>query len=298
MWVILFRYRSYAGLLTILLLCVAGLSVPHVASQVVNSDEAPAIQSSSATPEEVPKPEDSPQISDSTEEPPTPPEDPCLTPLYRNWREFSQDAREADNLKFDRIRIVIDRTHFVLVVEGVMRDGSTEALYQTPVALGSEHSPTPAGEFVINHIYCYPDVTYFDPKLGEVPGLYKGFFAPLLLCDERGHCGRYRELGLHGYDAAAYPRPITQTTYGPASAGCIRVSDPCKLKTLLIRLVGVEPLKKDDRGCYHWLHRPVEVLIEGDYPWMDEDSSLEAMVSRGLKKIQTGLEYVLGLAAP
>jgi len=240
-----------------------------------------------------------PQIPDARVDPtPVPPDDPCLPPLYRNWVEFSQEARNRVMDDFVRIRIVIDRAHFMLDVEGIRRDGSAEDIYRTHVALGGPHSPTPAGQFVINHVYCYPDVAYFDRSLGEISGLYKGFFAPLLICDERGHCRRYHELGLHGYDAAAYPRPVTQTTYGPASAGCIRLPDPCKMKTLLIRLVGIGPLKKDDRGCYHWLNRPVEVLIEGEYPWMADDQSLDAILSQGLKKVQTGLEYLLGIVAP
>ena len=240
-----------------------------------------------------------PQIPDASVHPtPAPPDDPCLPPLFRNWGEFSLDARNRVGDDFARIRIVIDRAHFMLDVEGIRRDGSIEGIYRTHVALGGPHSPTPAGQFVINHVYCYPDVAYFDRSLGEISGLYKGFFAPLLICDERGHCKRYHELGLHGYDAAAYPRPVTQTTYGPASAGCIRLPDPCKMKTLLIRLVGIGPLKKDNRGCYHWLDRPVEVLIEGEYPWMADDQSLDTILSQGLKKVQTGLEYLLGIVAP
>ena len=251
----------------------------------------PPVQQSTGT-------EASPEIPDLWIDPAPAPDDPCLPPLYRNWREFALDCREIRESRFQSVRIVINSSHFQLAVEVIGKDGSVHCVYETPVALGSPHTPTPQGRFVINHLYCYPDVIYFDKAFGEIPGLYKAFFAPVLLCDEAGRCRRYRDLGLHGYDARAYPNSVPQITYGPASAGCIRVPDPCKLKKLLIRLVGVGPLRKDDRGSYHWFNRPIEVAIGGEYPWIDEASSVQAALQDSLKKVQSGLEYLLGILAP
>jgi len=236
------------------------------------------------------------------EAPVQPPDDPCLPRLYKDWQEFSlYDDPDNPLPKFAHIRIVIDRSNFTLVLEGIRKDDSVQEIYRTSVALGDTGTPTPEGQFVINHIYCYPDVVFFDASSRRVPALYKGFFAPLLLCDKSGRCQRFRDLGMHGYDPSALHAGSPgdgQETYGAVSAGCIRVPDPCQLKTRLIRLAGLGPLRQNDRGCYHWLGKPVEVLIEGDYPWLDENSTLASIVNHGLSKIRNGLNTVLGAFGP
>ncbi len=222
-----------------------------------------------------------------------PPNDPCLPSLYKDWREFSADPQaESLRIAFPQVRILIDRSTFELTLEGVQGDASAQELYRTPVALGDLNSPTPEGRFVLNHIYCYPDVVFFDEASGKVPNLYRGFFAPVLACDETGHCERFRELGIHGFDASAHPRPqgIVPATNGPVSGGCIRVPDPCKLKQELIRVVGVGPIKKNDRGCYHWLKKPVEVVISGYYPGTGEPVTIVSILQEGLQQVRNGLK--------
>lgn len=225
---------------------------------------------------------------------PVAPEDPCLPALYTNWQEFGQDDQTGFRPEFSGLRIFIDRLNFELVVDGIRKDDSVEELYRTHVALGDMHSPTPGGRFVINHIYCYPDVVYFDAQGERVPGLYNGFFAPLLVCDEHGRCQRYRELGLHGFQASAIPvgRHISPATFGAVSAGCIRVPDPCRLKKVLIRTVGLGGLKQNDRGCYHWLKKPIEVVIGDRYPGTDEPN-LVSIFEQGLTQVGDGLKSLL-----
>jgi hypothetical protein len=225
---------------------------------------------------------------------PIAPEDPCLPALYTNWQEFGQDDQTGFRSEFIGLRIFIDRLNFELVVDGIRKDDSVEEIYRTHVALGEMNSPTPGGRFVINHIYCYPDVVYFDAQGERVPGLYNGFFAPLLLCDEHGRCQRFRELGLHGFQASAIPigRHISPATFGAVSAGCIRVPDPCKLKRVLIQAVGVGALKQNDRGCYHWLKKPIEVVIGDRYPGMDEPN-LVSIFEQGLTQVGDGLKSLL-----
>ncbi len=231
---------------------------------------------------------------------PQPPDDPCLPRLYRDWQELGLYDPDKSGSRFSGIRLLIDRSQFMLTVEGILPDGSTEDVYFTHIGLGDVNSPTPAGTFVINHIYCYPDVVYFDPDLGPVPHLYKGFLAPLLVCDREGRCRRFRQLGLHGFDSSIYPdpnQPIEQT-FGPVSGGCIRVPEPCKLKALLIRLVGVGTLKQNERGCYHWLNQPVEVVIDGRYPGFDDEAGLTSLFSNGLIQVHRGLKSFFGLFRP
>ncbi len=222
---------------------------------------------------------------------PVAPEDPCLPALYTNWREFGQDDQSGSRPGFQGLRIFIDRLNFELVVDGIRKDDSVEEIYRTHVALGDMNSPTPGGRFVINHIYCYPDVVYFDAQGERVPGLYNGFFAPLLVCDEHGRCQRFRELGLHGFQASAIPigRHISPATFGAVSAGCIRVPDPCKLKRVLIRGLGVGALKQNDRGCYHWLKKPIAVVIGDRYPGKDEPD-LVSIFEQGLTQVGEGLK--------
>ena len=169
---------------------------------------------------------------------------PCLPRLYRNWQELGVANAEADSRhRYHQIKLFIDRSHFLLTVAGVTADGSTEEIYWTHIGLGDVTSPTPAGRFLVNHIYCYPDVLYFDPDGGQVPHLYNGLLAPLMVCNRQGKCHRFRGLGLHGFDVSTFPNAdqLIDQTYGPVSGGCIRVPHPCRLKALLVRLIGVGP---------------------------------------------------------
>jgi hypothetical protein len=232
---------------------------------------------------------------------PQPPEDPCLPRLFHNWQELGTMGHEGDEEReFRSIKLLIDRSNFMLTVVGELRDGSLDEVYQTHIGLGDTDTPTPAGRFIINHVYCYPDVVYFDANGEAVPRLYKGFLAPLMRCGKAGKCTRFRALGIHGFDASAYPDSdqFYEQTYGPVSGGCIRVPDPCELKELLIRLVGVGPTRKNDRGCYHWLNHPVEVLIDGEYPWFNENSTVGSLFSNGLTRVHSGLKRFLGIFAP
>ena len=232
---------------------------------------------------------------------PKPPEDPCLPRLFHNWQELGLTGHEADEEReFRSIKLLIDRSNFMLTVVEESQDGSLDEVYRTHIGLGDTETPTPAGRFIINHVYCYPDVVYFDANGEAVPRLYKGFLAPLMRCDKAGKCTRFRALGIHGFDASAYPDSdqYYEQTCGPVSGGCIRVPDPCELKELLIRLVGVGPTRKNDRGCYHWLNHPVEVLIDGEYPWFNEDSTVGSLFSNGLTRVHSGLRRVLGLFSP
>ncbi|MCA1960266.1 MAG: L,D-transpeptidase [Desulfomonile sp.] len=220
------------------------------------------------------------------------PTDPCLPPDVTNWRELTL-RQEEQHLggKFSVARIVIRRDIFELVLEGVRSDGTTEALYTTKVGLGDADSPTPPGNFVLNHVYCYPDLVLYDDHETKIPNVYNGFLAPLMLCDDNGRCERHRDLGIHGFDAAAHPNRarIRTATVGPVSSGCIRVPDPCAFKTALIRLVGVGPLRKNERGCYHWLRRPVDVWI------VDDDVTLVSLVTGGLAQVGKGLKSLLDI---
>ena len=228
---------------------------------------------------------------------PQPPDDPCLPSLYKDWREFSQGSRSGDGENgFERLRIIISRSDFTLVLEGIRRDESFEELYRTPVALGDIDSPTPEGQFLINHIYCYPDVAYFPANSDPVTGLYNGFFAPLLLCDEDGRCERFQDLGIHGFHGSALPNHAATRidTYGAVSAGCIRLPHPCKFKSALLRAVGLRPLKKNDRGTYHWLNRPVQVLITGNYPGTEDPTTVASIVEQGLLRLNDGLKSIWG----
>jgi hypothetical protein len=230
-----------------------------------------------------------------------PPDDPCLPQLFKDWQEFGADAHaESARSEFTRFRININRSTFQLSLEGVRRDESAQEIYLTPVALGELNSPTPAGHFLVNHIYCYPDVVFFDgASAAKVPNLYQGFFAPVLACDEAGHCERFRDLGIHGFDASAHPRrrTIVAATNGAVSGGCIRVPDPCRLKSELIRVVGVGPLKKNERGCYHWLKHPVEVVITGYYPG-EEPLTIVSILQGGVRQVQSGLKGILDVFLP
>ncbi len=225
-----------------------------------------------------------------------PPNDPCLPPLYTDWQELSAEEQGTRRREFVAFRIVINRTSFLLSFEGLRRDRSVQQIYSTYVGLGDLSTPTPEGHFIINHIYCYPDVLYFDPSSEKVAGLYNGFFAPILACDERGHCSRYRELGIHGYNKrGAAGRRSTSHTYGAISAGCIRVPDPCRFKTEMVKYVGIGPIKQNERGTYHWLSKPIQVTIADRYPEPEEDMTLASILQQSLEQVQGGIKDILNL---
>ncbi len=232
------------------------------------------------------------------ERPLMPPDDPCLSPLYRDWGEYSQHTRETNSDKScAAVRIVVDRATFQIMIECLKRDGSADSGFTSEVGIGDVSSPTPEGTFIVNHIYCYPDVMYFGQKNERIPALYNGFFAPLLSCDESGRCQRHRDLGIHGFQASAHPNSshIRPETFGAVSAGCIRVPDPCKMKRELIRLVGVGPLRRNDRGFYHWLNRPVEVVVTGTYPGDEDGASVAGILEQGWSQVERGLKNLFDL---
>ncbi|HMK33985.1 MAG TPA: L,D-transpeptidase family protein [Desulfomonilaceae bacterium] len=264
----------------------------------------PNIQPKEETPQVSPSGEAAPASAPSPAIPvPTPlqaPEDPCLPGLYKDWQEMSVDVQEnPEKDTFYVCRIVIDRSRFHLTIEGIKKNGTVQEIYETPVGLGDVNSRTPEGSFVINHVYCYPDVLFFDSSGEKVPGLYSSFFAPLLLCHDNGRCDRFRELGIHGFHGAAarmHHVPVSSTsTYGAVSGGCIRVPDPCRLKWELIRLVGIGPVKKNDRGTYHWLSRPVEVVITGKYPGTEEEMTLATLFQQSVEQVHDGLMNFFGI---
>jgi hypothetical protein len=228
------------------------------------------------------------------------PTDPCLPSPYHDWRDFSRDHKDfAQRNGFKSVRVIIDRSTCTLELQGLRSDASTITVYATSVAIGNVSTPTPSGTFVINHLYCYPDVMFFGGEAQPVPGLYRGFFAPLHVCTEEGRCERYRDLGIHGFNAAAFPREngISPETQGTVSGGCIRVPDPCRLKRELIRAVGLGPMRKNDRGCYHWLNRPVVVSVEGSYPGYD-DTTILSLLHDGISSLHGGLRSFFGLFGP
>jgi hypothetical protein len=176
-------------------------------------------------------------------------------------------------------------------MEGVRADDSVEEIYRTTVALGDPDSPTPEGELWINHVYAYPDVVFFHASSEPIGGLYNGFFAPLLVCDDRGRCQRHHDLGIHGFHPAASPltAAMRPDTYGAVSGGCIRLPDPCAFKSALIGSVGVGALRRNDRGTYHWLNKPVRVVIAGYYPGT-EPPTLVSIFEEGMHQVQEGLK--------
>jgi hypothetical protein len=221
--------------------------------------------------------------------------------LYKNWSEFSADARDNDpEHGFVAFRILLDRATFTLQLQGLHRDKSAETVYQSSCGIGEIDSPTPEGRFIINHVYSYPDAAYFGTSGEPHRGLYKGFFAPLLACDDDGLCQRFQELGIHGFNPSAYPDPaaIRPETCGAVSGGCVRLPDPCKFKTTLIRLVGIGPPKRNDRGVYHWLNKPVEVVISGNYPGTQDFGTLVSLFEQGLGQVRDGLKNLLSGFGP
>jgi hypothetical protein len=222
-------------------------------------------------------------------------EDPCLPSSYHDWQEVSRLSKEAGNQKtFTSFRIAINRADYDLVFEGIKRNGETEEIYSTKVGLGGDKTPTPEGRYLINHVYCYSDVMYFDQAAGPIQSLYDGFFAPLLICNESGKCIRYKELGIHGYQPPTKRAHIPD--FGAVSAGCIRVPDPCKLKMEIVRAVGIGQLRHNDRGSYHWLNKPIEVVIGDRDPETDDSSgNLASLVQQGLDQVGEGIKGMLNI---
>ncbi len=299
------KTRAVAIAFTLGLILITTESEIPVISAMPVEDTAVSQQENSVG-QTIPAPSDSPPAPPDTQSavvesptgPPEPPDDPCLPPLYKDWREMSLNNQENASYRgFAGFRIHIDRSKFEMTFEGIHRDDSVEEIYRTHVGLGDTESPTPDGRFLINHVYCYPDVVLFDASGEPVPDVYDGFFAPILLCDEQGRCDRHRELGMHGYHhtSASDPQVTPVNTYGAISAGCIRLPDPCKFKASLIRLVGIGPMKRNDRGSYHWLNKPVEVIIDGVYPGGEQELTLLSLIREGAAQVQGGLKNVLDI---
>lgn len=223
-------------------------------------------------------------------------DDPCLPPLYNDWEEFSsysEDYRRNNNMA--GARIVIDLVNFRMVLEAVIRDGTTRAIIEQNIAVGDPKTPTPVGSFIMNHIYCYPDVLFFGDGSTPVHGLYNGFFAPLLVCDENANCRRFNELGLHGYHATALTSDsvsMSPSTFGALSAGCVRISDPCSFKMELIRVVGIGPLKKNDRGSYHWLKKPVQVVVKGEESPYAEGETIASILKNSISNLGDQFSHI------
>ncbi len=231
----------------------------------------------------------------------TPPYDPCLPGLYRDWREFSVDQIELRKKHgIVGAKIEIDRRRYQLRLLALMVDGSTRETYRGNVAVGADRSPTPKGSFSINHIYCYPDVIFFASQSQPLANLYRGLFIPLQICDGFGRCERYNELGLHGFELSAHPNPetIQPGVFGPTSAGCVRIADPCAFKRHLISLVGVGKALKNDRGSYHWLNKNVDVEIFDQESELEETVTLAKILEEGITSIGLGLRSVMNIFGP
>lgn len=214
-------------------------------------------------------------------------DDPCLPPLYSDWGEFSVDHNDYRRSRgIVGARIVIDIDRFTMTLEAVYRNGETGHVLSQDVAVGDEKSPTPEGSFLVNHVYCYPDVLFFGDHSSPVQGLYNGFFAPLLICDDQQRCKRFKELGLHGFQGKFHPNltSVNQETFGAVSGGCIRISDPCSFKRELLKLVGTGPLRKNDRGSYHWLNKTVMVTIKGA-KYDEQEKTLASMIEESIFSI-------------
>ncbi len=229
------------------------------------------------------------------------PYDPCLPGLYRDWREYSQDQEDFRNTNdIEEARILIDRARFQVRLEALFKNGSTVEFYRGAVALGAFKSPTPKGRFIINHIYCYPDVVFYASDSKPIPHLYKGFFAPLLICNGSGHCERYHDLGIHGFQISAYPHPknLQPGLIGPVSGGCIRIADPCALKKYLVKLVGVGTPRQNERGSYHWLNKNVEVIIFDEETEPDEVLTIAKILEGGISSLGSGLRGIIDMFQP
>jgi hypothetical protein len=74
---------------------------------------------------------------------------------------------------------------------------------------------------------------------------------------------------LHGLNPTLLPEGnIYQSQhYGPVSAGCVRLADPCGFKREFIRHAGIGPVRSNERGHYHWLSRPVSVEVVDEIGW-------------------------------
>lgn len=282
--------RLAVGFLLPLLVLLVGFDVP-----IGDREETarPADSGERVSGVNVPSPvADHPYWDDALRDLPQPPPDPCLSATFSDWREFSlEEVKNTPHKDVAAVRIIVDREAFLLILLAVLPDGSIREIYQTQVAVGDMDTPTPEGRFLINHIYCYPDVVFYDLNRDRIPVLYKGFLAPLLACDENGRCERFRELGIHGFDPSVFAEAdhLVPETSGAVTSGCVRIPDPCGFKAALIPVVGIGPLKRNDRGCYHWLDRPVEVWI------VDDEPAVVTAFRRGFRQMGKSLKNLFGI---
>ena len=219
-------------------------------------------------------------------------DDPCLPALYKDWSEFSidmEDYRRSNQIV--GATISIDPRNYQIRLEAILSNGGKKEIVRQNVAVGDPKTPTPDGFFIINHIYCYPDVLFFPENSKPIKGLYRAFFAPLHLCDQGRNCRRFNHLGLHGFHAAYHPNSgsINQQTFGAVSAGCVRISDPCSFKMELIRVIGIGSLRKNDRGCYHWLKKPVQVVVREEEIHHDNQTTIASILEESISTL--GLEF-------
>ncbi len=198
------------------------------------------------------------------------PNDPCLPKGSQDWKEaFQSGIYRQDPGGYIDLRLVIDRASYTMVFQGLKANGHIEELYRSQVGLGTHEAMTPVGLFYINHVYCYPGVIYFTDSGDSIKDLYAALFAPLLKCDSNGDCFRYEQLGIHGLNPNLLPsgdQGVFQL-YGPVSEGCVRIPDPCGFKRTLIHFAGIGPIKRNDRGYYHWLNKPVRVEVVDEIGW-------------------------------
>ena len=219
-------------------------------------------------------------------------DDPCLPALYKDWSEFSIDMEDyRRSNKIVGASISIDPANYQIRLEAILSNGKKKEIIRQNVGVGGPTSPTPEGFFIINHIYCYPDVLFFPENSEPIKGLYSGFFAPLHLCDQGRNCRRHNDLGLHGFHVAHHPNSdsINHQTFGAVSAGCVRVSDPCSFKMELIRLVGIGSLRQNDRGYYHWLKKPVQVVVQGEEIHDADQTTIASILEESISSF--GLEF-------
>lgn len=220
--------------------------------------------------------------------------DPCLPKGFHNWKDAYQSGifRQDPDIYVD-LRIVIDRASYTMVFQGLTEHGRIEGLYRSRVGLGTHEAMTPVGLFHINHLYCYPGVIYFTDSGTAVKDLYAALFAPLLKCDSKGNCYRYEQLGIHGLNPTLLPSgdPGVLQLYGPVSEGCVRLPDPCGFKRTLIHFAGIGPIKRNDRGYYHWLNKPVRVEVVDEIGWSVFTSLVSAIGS--LFEVQS-IDYSAG----
>jgi hypothetical protein len=88
------------------------------------------------------------------------------------------------------------------------------------------------------------------------------------------------------------PGAIRPGAEGHSSGGCIRLPDPCAFKKALTRSARLGPLRKNERGSYHWLERPIEVLI------YDDKATILSLLEEGIGLVSRRVGSALGLLGP